>query len=240
MLSGCGGTDTVADQANRGEAARFNLQLAIDYFRQGNLPLAKEKLERSLEQDSRNPTAHAAAGLLYDRLGEFDKAEGHYEKAVSLNDKDSDIHNNFAVFLCRQGKYERGEKEALLAVSDPLYKTPEAGYLNAGICARDAGDLVRAEQHFRRALTVKPQFSQALLEMADIELRGQNYLPAKAFLERYHSSEKPNPVSLWLGVRIERGRGNMAQAGDYARRLKNDYPTADETKRLLELERQRR
>jgi type IV pilus assembly protein PilF len=240
LLCGCGGSDTVVDQSQRGEAARLNLQLAIDYFRQGQLNLAKEKLDRSLEQDNRNPTAHATAGLLYDRLGEVDKGEMHYERAVSLDDEDPDIHNNFAVFLCRHGKHARGEKEALLAAANPLYKTPEAAFLNAGVCARGAGDMARAEQYFRRALAVQPRFSQALLEMADVELRGKNYLAARAFLERYNAVERPNPASLWLGVRIEKGRGNHALAGDYARRLKIDFPTADETKQLIESERQRR
>ena len=176
----------------------------------------------------------STAGLLYDRLGETDKAESHYSRAVSLESKNPDLRNNFAVFLCRHQKYERGEKEALIAIADPLYKTPEVAYLNAGFCARGAGDSKRAEQYFRRSLALQPRFAPALLEMADIEYQTKNLLPARAFLERYMATQPPSPVALWLGVRIERELGNRSMAADYARRLTNDFPTSDETKALLE------
>jgi type IV pilus assembly protein PilF len=239
-FAACGGSSTVVDQSQRGEAARINMQLGVDYYRQGNLPQAKEKLERAIEQDPRNPTTHTALGLLYDRLGESDKAEHHFDRAVSLDGNNPEIHNNYAVFLCRRGKHVRGEKEALAAAADPLYKSPEAALLNAGQCARDAGNLERAEQHFRRALTLRPRFAPALLEMADIELRQKNFLSARAFLERSAVVEKPGPAALWLGVRIESALGNRALAGDYARNLRNDFPTSDEAKALLQSERGQR
>jgi len=240
LLCACGGSKTVIDQSQRGEAASLNLQLAIDYFRQSNFVQAKEKIERALEQDPRNAMAHATGGLLYDRLGEFDKAEEYFSRAVSLDSKNPDIHNNFAVFLCRHGKHERGEKHALEAAADPLYKTPEAALLNAGLCARGAGDLPRAEKYFRRALNVQPRFAEALLEMAEVEFQSKNFLSARGFLERYIAVQTPGPAALWLGVRIETGSGNRGLAGDYARRLKNDFPTADQTKQLIESERAKR
>jgi type IV pilus assembly protein PilF len=229
----CAGSKTVADQRQRNEAANMNMQLGTDYFRQGNLQLAKDKLDRALEQNPRNATANATAGLLYDRLGETDKAENYLSRAISLEPKNSELHNNFAAFLCRHSKYERGEKQALLAAADPLYRTPEVAYLNAGLCARGAGNGKLAEQHFRRALSVQPQFAPALLEMAQIELHAQNFLPARAFLERYMAIQTPGPAALWLGIRIEQALGNRAVAGDYALRLTSDYPTADETKEFL-------
>jgi type IV pilus assembly protein PilF len=238
--TGCGGSKTVADPNKREEAAQLNLQLGIDYFRQGNLIQAKEKLDRAIEQDPRNSMAHSTAGLLYDRLGEVDKAERHYERAVSLDSKNPDIHNNFAVFLCRRGKTERGEKHALTAAADPLYKTPEAALLNAGVCARRAGDAKRAEQYLRRALAIQPRFAPVLLEMAGLEYDSKNYLPARGFLERYSAVQTMEPAALWLGVRVEIALGNRMQANDYSSRLKNDFPTADETKLLLDYERGRR
>lgn len=237
----CSGSKTVSSDGNRTEASQFNLQLAIDYFRQGDLNQAKEKLDRALEQDPRNAMAHSTAGLLYARLGELAKAENHYERAVSLDPKNPEIRNNFSVFLCGHEKYARGEKQALEAISDPLYRTPEVALFNAGRCAQGAKDPKRAENYFRRALAVQPRFAPALFEMAQLEFAAQNHLPARAFIERYMAAQKPaTPQALWLAVRIERALGNRASAGDYARRLTNEYPTSDETKALLESERARR
>jgi type IV pilus assembly protein PilF len=233
-FTACSGSKTVKDQSQRGEAAAINLQIGVDYFRQGNLQGAKDKIERALEQDPSNAMAHSTAGLLYDRLGETAKAESHYSRAVSLEPKNPDLHNNFAVFLCRHEKYDKGEKQALMAVVDPLYKTPEIAYTNAAYCARGAGDAKRTEEHFRSALNAQPRFAPALLEMANIEFLAKNYLLARGFLERYMKVNlSPTPAALWLGIRIERTLGNRGTAGDYARRLVNDFPTSQEAKEYL-------
>src|SRR5262245_20278202 len=113
LVSACvgdGESQPLDSPAKREEAARLNLQLGVDYFRQGNLIQAKEKIDRALEQDPRNAMTQMAGGLLYDRLGDVPKAQKYFERAVSLEPKNPDIHNNFSVFLCRRNKYEAGEK----------------------------------------------------------------------------------------------------------------------------------
>lgn len=217
-------------------AASYNLQLGIDYFRQGNLSEAKEKLDRSLEQNPKNAQAYVASGLLYDRLGETRKADQYFSKAIDLDPKNGDVVNSYAVFLCRKGDYAKGEQLALQAATNPLYKTPEAAYFNAGNCAVDAGRYAKAEEYFRHSLALRPNFTAALLQMAELEFKAGNYLPARGFLERYQQAAKPTAASLWLLVRVENALGNTGLAADYARRLKQDFPTSTETKDLLDFE----
>ncbi len=242
LVIGCagGGTKITDDSRNlskRQQASEINAQLGSDYFRQGNWQEAKLKLDRALEEDSHNVQAHMVAGLLYDRLGELDKAESHLERAVSLDEKNPETRNALAVFLCSHGKYQEGEKQALLAAAVPLYKTPEWALLNAGICARNSGDLAAAEKHFRRALQYQPRFAAALYEMANLELRAGQFLVARAFFERHLADGPISPAALLLGVRIETALNNKSMAADYARRLRTDYATSDETKALAEFER---
>jgi type IV pilus assembly protein PilF len=175
--------------------------------------------------------------MLYNRLGDENKAESHYERAISLEPENPEFKNNYAVYLCQQKKYERGQKVALQAAVDPLYKTPEVAYANAGNCALSAGDMKRAEENFRKSLVAKPRFGEALFQMAELEYRQTEYMSARAFLERYLEVGRTSPATLWLGVRIERGLGNKAQAQHYAQRLKTEYPSAAQTKELLESER---
>jgi type IV pilus assembly protein PilF len=235
-LAGCVSNDHVTKpQPER--AAELNLELGIDHLRKGNLEQAKEKIERSLDQNSRSGRAHAIAAMLYDQLGDTAKADSHFQRAVSLDAENPEIKNNYAAYLCQKGRFERGEKAALEAAANRLYKTPEVAYLNAGNCARGAGDLKRAEESYRHALGVKPRFGEALLQMADIEYRQTEYLSARAFLERYLAVGRTSPATLWLGVRIERGLGNATQAQHYARRLKSEYPSAAQTQELIESER---
>ncbi len=218
-------------------ASQINLDLAVEHLRKGNLALAKEKLDRALEQDPRNAAAHSVAGVLYDRLGEPNKADTHYQRAVSLAPDNAEYKNNYAAYLCQRNRYDRGEKLALQAASNPLYKTREVAYYNAGTCARSGGALDRAEQHFRAALSVRQRFPEALLQLAEIEYEQKNYLSARGFLERYLEIGRTTPATLWLGVQIERALGNAQAAEQYATRLKVEFPNAKQTKELIEAER---
>jgi type IV pilus assembly protein PilF len=235
-LGGCASNNNVTTPQPE-KAAEINLELGIEHLRKGNLQQAKDKIDRALEQNPRFGRAHLVAGMLYNRLGDESKAESHFERAISLEPQNPEFKNNYAVYLCQQKKYERGQKIALQAAADPLYKTPEVAYLNAGNCALSAGDMKTAEDDFRRALAAKPRFGEALFQMADLEYRQTEYMSARAFLERYLEVGRTSPATLWLGVRIERGLGNNAQAQHYAQRLKAEYPSAAQTRELLESER---
>jgi type IV pilus assembly protein PilF len=239
LLTGCISSTPQLGKKDSESAAAYNLQLGIDYFRQGNLSEAKEKLDRSLQQNPKNAQTYVASGLLYDRLGDAHKADQYLSKAVELDAKNGDVLNSYAVFLCRKGDYAKGEKMALQAAANQLYKTPEMAYFNAGNCAADAGHAANAEAYFRSALAARPNFTAALLQMAELEFRAGNFLPARAFLERFQQSAKPTAASLWLLVRVEQGLGNGSLSADYARRLMQDFPTSIETKQLLESEKKK-
>lgn len=236
-LAGCASSSGRSSGADLARASEINLNLAVEQLRKGNLALAKEKLDRALEQNPRNAAAHSTAGVLYERLGETNKADSHYQRAIALDPKNSEYKNNYAAYLCKRGAYERGEKLALQAAKDLLYRTREAAFFNAGTCARSRGDLTRAGALFRAALEVRPRFAAALLELAEIEYEQQNYLSARGFLERYMEVGRATPASLWLGVQIERALGNTAVEQHYANRLKTEYPYSNQARQLIESER---
>lgn len=237
VMGGCTTHSSALSKPQPDRASEINLELGIDYFRKGNLAQAKDKIDRAVEQNPRNANAQMAAGLLYDRLGETKKADAHFDRAMALEPKDPEIANNYAAFLCRNNHYERGEKFALQAASNPLYRTPEVALLNAGNCARSANDLARAEANYRKVVAIRPRFAPALIALAEVELEQKDYLSSRAFLERFMELGRPNPQSLWLCVRTERALNNASAASGCAARLRNEYPSAAETKALLESER---
>jgi type IV pilus assembly protein PilF len=167
-LAGCAGNNNVTTPKPE-RAAEINLELGVEHLRKGNLQQAKEKIDRALSQNPRYGRAHLVAGMLYNRLGDESKAESHYERAIALEPKNPEFKNNYAVYLCQQRKYARGEKIALDAAVDPLYKTPEVAYLNAGNCALSACDLKRAEDNLRNSHAAKPLLGEALMQKADLE-----------------------------------------------------------------------
>ena len=105
VLTGC--VTTTSGEApvekDKQEVAALNLDLGISYLRQGNLDQALLKLNKSIEDDPKNPTAHRALGLTYERLGDIEGAEKEYRAAVKLAPNDPDALNELAIFQCRHG-----------------------------------------------------------------------------------------------------------------------------------------
>lgn len=225
--------------SNEQRAAQANAQLAIEYLRKGDLATAKEKAERALSQDSRSTASQTAAALVYDRLGEPRKARDHYEQALRYSDGSPDAQNNLAAFLCRTGDRKLGEQHFREAAANPLYRTPEAALTNAARCARADGRPADAEPYLRQALTVRPDFPEALYELADLYLQLGNPLQSRAFLQRYLAAARPSASAAWLGYRVERALGDTEQAEAYARSLKTEFATSEQTRELLELEKAR-
>jgi type IV pilus assembly protein PilF len=221
---------------SREQAAAVNTELALAYMREGNLAAARDKIDKSLQQNARTAKTQMAAGFIYDRLGEKRKAKSHYEQAVKLGADNPDVLNNAAVYFCRNGDFTRGEELLLRAAQSPLYKTPDVAFTNAGRCARADGRVKEAEAHFRKALSINPKQADALLQMAELAQGNGNGLQARAFLERYSAIAPVSAATLWLGRRIELDLGDGEQAARYAQRLRDEFPTSEEAGRLFDEE----
>ncbi|NNF51664.1 MAG: type IV pilus biogenesis/stability protein PilW [Gammaproteobacteria bacterium] len=238
LLVGCISTTTGPrkPRTSDADAAQANAALGLNYMQQGKLELAMDKLKRALKQDPEMAGAHATIAMLYGRMGDPDFAEKHYRRAMQLSPGDPDLQNNYGVFLCGRDRYEEAENWFLSAAGNGRYRTPEAALTNAGVCARNVPAAEKAEGFFRQALARNPGFSEALWQMADLSFERGNLMQARAFLERHMDNAKATPEALWLGVRMEQSLGHGDVARNYAVRLKTEFPTAVQTRMLLELE----
>jgi type IV pilus assembly protein PilF len=235
-LSACasgGGLGDVAPGRSASEAATINLQLAVEYMKLDNLPVAREKMERALRQDPDNPSVQATAGVLFERLGDEAKAERYFASAARIGKNDPNIQNSYAGFLCRKGKTAAGEKLFLEVARNPLYQTPEMAYTNAGVCVRGtpAGGLA-AEGYFRQALNIRPNAPEAMLQLGDLMMERNDPQQSRELVQHYLSVNKPTPEVYWLGVRAERKLGDMTAAAGYARRLEAEFPSSEQAQML--------
>lgn len=220
-------------KGNKQEAARINTQLGIDYARNGQLQLAEEKLQRALEQDSSNALTYAALAFVYQQRGEAAPAERNYRRSLSLNPDDSQVRNNFGAFLCGRGKNAEGVEYFLQAVRDRRYTTPEVAWTNAGVCFRTQ-DPDKAEGYLREALRINPGFPDALSQMIALCVQKQDYLRARAFVQRYEQSGAPaSPQVLWQAAQAESALGDWDAARKYQIRLKREFPDSEEAAMML-------
>jgi type IV pilus assembly protein PilF len=221
-------------------AAQSNTQLGIEYIRQKNYELAKDRLEKALEEEPDYALAHQVTAILYDRIGDSKEAEKHYRTALRLDPGNAEGHNNYGQFLCSHERYEEADKEYLIAAKNPYNKTPQVALLNAGMCMTARHNAAAAEKYYRLALDKDPDFAPALYKMAELNFNAQHYLKARAWLQRYGEVGEQTPQSLWLGVRTESELGDRNASENYALRLRGKFPQSDEATLLEEWEHERR
>jgi type IV pilus assembly protein PilF len=239
-LAACSTFPTGSENMQDKRIADTNIQLGIAYMRQGDNETALVKLHKALEADPNSATANGTLALLYENIGENDLAEKHFKTALRLSPKDPQTHNNYGQFLCRHGEYTQALEQFKIAASDPLYTGVAASLTNAGICAGKIPDAKQAEDYFRKALEHDKNFPYALLQMADLMYTQGKYLAARAYIQRFDGVSTPGAESLWLGVRIETALGDLSAAGNYALKLKNNFPNTVEAANLREWENEHR
>jgi type IV pilus assembly protein PilF len=235
VLSACAGSGA-APPVN--DAAIANMNLGAGYLRQGRTDLAIERLQRALVQDPRLVEAHSTIAVAYDQAGSLENAETHYRRATQLDPDSPAAANAYAVFLCsRQNRWSDAEPYFRRAASNVNYATPEVALTNAGVCARSAGDEEGAAESFRAALARNPTYPDALLNMIELSYAAENYLQARAFVQRYLAARPATAAVLWMCFNIERELDDAAAADRCAMELRSGFPGSAE---LAQLEAQQR
>jgi type IV pilus assembly protein PilF len=232
-LAGCSSSSNRAKK--KGDASNYNMQLGMAYLNQGDLGLAKEKLDRAVAENPGDPNVHSAMAMLQDRLGHPDQADKEFKAALSLGPRSPDVLNNYAVMLCRTGRVDDGVKAFEEAAHNALYRTPEAAYTNAGVCLRGAKRDTQAAMSFRRALNVKPNFAEAAYQLADLDFRRGEIESARETVDRYIGAFEPTADLLLIGVQIARKQGDRMAEEKFARKLRMDFPSSDQTRALADL-----
>jgi type IV pilus assembly protein PilF len=240
LLCACAGgnprTDGSVTDSNRATrlqaAAKINLQLGVGYLQQGNLPIAKEKLERADSEDPHNPEVHGALALLDQRLGKDKEADKEFRTALELDAHDPAMLNNYAVFLCSHQRADEGVRYFEQAASNPLYRTPWAAYTNAGVCMRAAHRDADAAQRFARALQSNPAYSEAVFQASDLDFQQQKLADARFRIDVFLLTNPATPDLLLLAYRIAQSQQDGVSQQRYGARLTQEFPGSEQARAL--------
>ena len=88
---------------------------------------------------------------------------------------------------------------------------------------------------FQRALLVRPSFAEAAYQLADLDFQRGEVQEARDTVDRFCSSYEPTADLLLIGVRITRKQGDRIAEEKFARKLRMDFPSSDQTRALAEL-----
>jgi type IV pilus assembly protein PilF len=170
--------------------------------------------------------------LLYERLDIPAEVDSHYKTAIRLAPKDPEILNNYAVYLCKNGRTEEGVKRFMEAARNPLYRTPALAYSNAGVCLRTAKRYDEAANAFAHALQIRPSYAEAMFQSTSLEVERGNVAAAKAQLDKFLTSYDATADLLLLGVRMSQTLGDRMAEEKYTRRLRVEFAGSEQLRSL--------
>lgn len=233
LLGGCA-TSTAVDsnKVSDADAANYNLQLGASYLKQGNLAVAKDKLERARKQNPRDATVHTMLAVLYEQLNEPRKADTEYRDALRLAPESPDVQNSYAVYLCRNQRVDEGVKYFGRAAANRLYRTPWAAYTNAGVCLRAAKRDDDAQRQFALALASNPQYDEAVFQMGTLEFDQQRLIDARTRVDAWLLQNASTPDLLLLGWRVADAQQDGVAKARFATALRRDYPDSVQARSL--------
>ncbi len=235
-LSGCISTTTgtpAAPEANEADAAELNYQLGVRYFQNEKFDLAKDRLTLAIKLNPKMAKAYSTLAMTYESLDNLRLATANYEQAVKVAPRDFEIQNTYAVFLCRQRDYDGAKTHFEKAAEHPENDNAERTLTNAGLCMAQKPDVAESERLFRKALEIRGTYGEALLQLCLLKYQQLDYLAARAFLQRFMSSNPTTAGVLYLAVEIESRLGNDSGRTEYVNQLLREFPKSPEARKVI-------
>jgi Tfp pilus assembly protein PilF len=141
------------------ETTRVCLTTADELFKKGQDREAIALYEKARKVDPKQKQVCRRLAVLYDRQGDFQRAEAEYQTALSLYPKSADVHNDFGYSWYCRGNAAEAEKQLRKAVE--LDQRHSCAWVNLGMVLGQQGRYEESLAAFGKA--VSPAQAQANL-----------------------------------------------------------------------------
>jgi len=185
-----------AFNAGKQAAQANNWDVAIDSFQKASQVDANQHVVFGNLGDALVSRAKTKTGA--EQQADVQKAADAYQKAIALKADDSAYHNNYALVLAQEKKFDDAQAELTKAAQlDP----PNAGkyYFNLGALYVNTGNSEPAAAAFKKAIELDPNYADAyyqygLSQMAKATLQGDKMIAPPGTQEAFQKylDLKPN------------------------------------------------
>jgi type IV pilus assembly protein PilF len=249
MLAGCAGTkaggengtdgaaqgdvrqlQTQSDEPELRKRARLRMELASGYLERGNPNTALDEVKQALAVDPNYADAYTMRGLIYMQMQQGPLAEQSFKQALQLEPRNPDALHNYGWFLCRNQRLPEAIERFKLATQNVNYPGLDRTYLVLGICQMQGGFMADAEKSLYRSFELDPGNPATATNLALLHFRKKDLEKARFYARKVNNSELANSESLWLGMRIEKGLGNLLAVNEIGTQLKRRFPESREVK----------
>jgi type IV pilus biogenesis/stability protein PilW len=166
LVAGAALLGCAAPSPEKKKEASARMQMGLTYLEQRNLPAAMRELTTASGLDPENPEIDVSLGLAYQTRGDLGMAEKHFRNAVRKKPDYAEAHNNLGIVLSHLGRGEEAIREFETAASNVLYPTPEMAYYNLGEEYRRRKNIQKAEEMYRRSISVNNRYPDAYVRLA--------------------------------------------------------------------------
>ncbi|MCB6185271.1 tetratricopeptide repeat protein [Leeia sp. TBRC 13508] len=218
-----------AEDSKQVEAQRADVHAKLSAFYLG-VGKNKEALDEArISQQARPdlPIGYNSLGMVYAELAEDDLAEQNFKLALKMDPNNAAYNTNYGWFLCKKTPAASFD-HFMIAVRDPLYKTPEIPYTYAAECAKKMGDFATAETYYLRANRRNPDMAEPIYGLADMRYKAKDYAASAEYLQKLSEMNVDSPLIYWLAVKVYRKLDKQDALQAAATRLLRLYPNSRE------------
>lgn len=223
--------------AKKASAVQARLAAGFEALKNELPDRARRHFERAIDIDPKAPEAYNAMALLSKYELDPEKEEAYYKKALRHNSRYSPANNNYGVLLVAQGKYAKANKYFKRAIEDSRYSKRSEALRNLGKSYLLQGEFEQAELSLNRSLALNSRSADAVLLMAQVNYRKQQYKLAERYHEQYANMlETQSAQGFFWGIRIAQKRQNKDAIDSMMFALERLYPDSAELQVLKNAE----
>jgi type IV pilus assembly protein PilF len=126
---------TASDFTDNQRRAQIRLELAINYYREGQLPVALDELKNALQSDPNLADAYGVRALIYMNMNETSLADENFKTAIRLAPNNPELTSNYGWFLCQNGRAAESIAYFEETLKSRTYQQPSKALNNAGLCS---------------------------------------------------------------------------------------------------------
>ncbi len=171
---------TSKDSRNKADAL---FMIGVSELRTGNNQGAFLKFQEAVRLDPDNKEIHNALGDVYRRMEDFDNAEKHFKRAVSIDKEYSEAYTNLCFLDYLRKDYDTALSYCELSLKNLLYSTPEVAYLYMGRIHYEREEYDEAVEAYKNALRRNTIFPPAYYGLALTYNARKMYGPAAEAME---------------------------------------------------------
>ncbi|MBY0574579.1 MAG: type IV pilus biogenesis/stability protein PilW [Undibacterium sp.] len=220
--------DANAQSPDLQRRSAIHLQLAVEYFQQGQHKSALESIRQALLVSPNLADAFSLRGLVQMDQKDMVHAEENFLHALKLAPTNSEFAHNYGWFLCQNGR----EKQSLTyfdqALKDSSYVTPIKSMISAGVCSFRVKDLQGAERYFMLAFREQPNNPLVNAKLAQVNFEKSQFEKAKFYIQKLLKEEIFDADVLWLAIKINTKLGDKDTVSQLSTQLRRRHPNSNE------------